>query len=203
MQTTSTIEMLKFCLSNTFNPGLAGTTVTGVGVDDFMDIIRQRGEYPSDRVQISKEYPEICRHLFVKNDFTTTRQGVVRVSPGMTIKEDMIVRYGTGREEEAFKVMWVDSSTIEVPKAEYLDVILYSRKHLADEGIDIESGWGVVAVLGVPTPEQTPPKRSTLERNAESIEAGGNGFDVTPEQYDESDSYWYGQGGNGEWITVK
>jgi hypothetical protein len=194
----TTIELLQFCRTNTFNPDWPGTTITGIGADDFVSAVLDRdGEW-----QTSKEYPEICQHLFVENDFTTTLQGVVQVVPGMAIKEDMAVRNGTGREEKPFKVMWVDASDTEVPKAKYLNLILYSREHLANEGIDIESDWGVVTVLGVPTLEQTPPKRSTLERNAESIEAGGNGFDVTPEQYDDSDSYWYGQGGNGEWITV-
>ena len=196
------IEMLDFCLANTFDPTRAGTTVTGITVDRFMWRVNSQHD-EGGRVEVSNEYPEICRHLFLRNRFTTTRRGVVQITPEMEVISEMVVRGGQEGKEEAYESLSVDASSVHPPKAEWLDVILYSREHLASEGIEIEGDWGVAAVLGVEKPTQTPLKRSTLERNAKGTDAGGNGFDVTAEQYAESDAYWYGQGSTGNWITVK
>jgi len=194
------LEMLGFCLSNTFDPARSGTTITGINAEDFMTQINQRASLELGTVEISDEYPDICRHFFVKNDFTTTLQGVVKVSDGTPVVSEMVTRGGQEDIEEAYEAHWVEAKSVEVPKAEFLDVILYSREHLRDEGIVIEGDWGVVTVLGVPTCEQTPPKRSTIERNSAGVDGGGNGKVVTAAQLSESDAYWHP---TGPWINVK
>jgi len=143
---------------------------------------------------------EICRHFFVKNDFTTTLQGVVKVSDDTPVVSEMVTRGGREDIEEAYKAHWVKAESVEVPKAEFLDVILYSREHLRDEGIVIDGDWGVVTVLGVPSCEQTPPTRVTLERNSAGTDAGGNGIEVAASMLSKSDAYWYP---TGTWINVK
>ena len=194
------IEMLGFCLSNTFDPTRSGTTITGITPEDFMTQINQRAALELGTVEISNEYPDICRHFFVKNDFTTTLQGVVKASDDVPVISKMVTRGGQEGVEEPYLAHWVESKSVEVPKAEFLDVILYSREHLKNEGIVIEGDWGVVTVLGVPTCEQTPPTRTTIERNAAGVDAGGNGKVVTAAQLSESDAYWYP---TGQWVNVK
>ena len=201
MTTVSNIEMLGFCLANTFDPERSGTTITGITAEDFMTQINERASLELGTVEISDEYPEICRHFFVKNDFTTTLQGVVKVpSDEGLVRDGPVKRGGQEDVEESYKAYWVEAQDVEVPKAEWLDVILYSREHLKDEGIIIEGDWGVVTVLGVPTCEQTPPTRVTIERNAAGVDAGGNGKKVSPAQLAKSDQYWYP---TGSWINVK
>jgi hypothetical protein len=198
--TINNLEMLGFCLSNTFDPTRSGTTITGIIAEDFMTQINQKASLELGTVEISDEYPEICRHFFVKNDFTTTLQGVVKVSDGTPVVSEMVTRGGREDIEEAYEAHWVEAKNVEVPKAEFLDVILYSREHLKDEGITIDGDWGVVTVLGVPTCEQTPPTRTTIERNSAGTDAGGNGIEVTASLLSKSDAYWYP---TGTWINVK
>ena len=120
---------------------------------------------------------------------------------------EKVTRGGQEDVEEPYTAYWVEAQDVEVPKAEFLDIILYSRKHLKheaelrnDPSLIIEGDWGVVTVLGVPTCEQTPPKRSTIERNSAGVDAGGNGKGVSKEQLAKSDQYWYP---TGPWINVK
>ena len=200
MADTANIEMLEFCLSNTFDPSRSGTTVTGIEADEFMIQINHRVGLAGTIIEVSDEYPEICRHLFIRNDFTTTLQGVVRVLDKTPVVSEMTTRGGREDLEEAYKAYWVEAENVEVPMAEFLDVILYSREHLRHEGISIEGDWGVVAVLGVPTCEQTPPTRVTLERNSAGTGAGGNGLTATDSMLSKSDAYWYP---TGAWINVQ
>jgi hypothetical protein len=166
-----------------------------------MSQVNQRASLGLGTVEASDEYSEICRHFFVKNDFTTTLQGVVKVSDSTPVVSEMVTRGGREDIEEPYKAFWVEAKNVEVPKAEFLDVILYSREHLLnEEGIEIDGDWGVVTVLGVPTCEQTPPTRVTLERNSAGSDAGGNGKIATAAMLSKSDAYWYP---TGAWINVK
>ena len=196
------LEMLGFCLSNTFDPTRSGTTVTGITSEDFMTQINQRASLELGTVEVSSEYPEICRHFFVKNDFTTTRQGVVAITSDLRplVVAAMVTRGGQEEVENPYKAYSISSENVDVPQAEFLDIILYSREHLKDEGIAIDGDWGVVTILGVPTCEQTPPTRVTLERNSVGTDAGGNGIEATASMLSKSDAYWYP---TGTWINVK
>ncbi len=199
--TVEDLEMLNFCLANTFDPNRSGTTITGISADDFTDKLNQLASLDLGVVEDSTDYPGICCHLFVRNDFTTTRQGVVAITSDLRslVVAEMVTRGGQEEVEEPYEAYSISSEAVDVPQAEWLDVVLYTQEHLKTEGIAIDGQWGIVTILGVPTCGQTPPKRSTLERNAD-IATGGNGIVASASMLAESDAYWYP---TGPWVNVK
>ena len=192
---TQTIEMLSFCAHMAWDAERGGTTVLGTTPEQFTDLLNKSLADGSCYLEKSLEYPDYCMHMFIDNT-TPTLQGVVDINhcPESAIRNG----YEKRREEElAYLTRWAERFDIEVPRACYLDAILYSREQCAREGIEIKADWGIVTILGVPTKEQSPPTPMTMMRNQLGIAFGGNGTEIDPALYEKAVEYW------SKWIIVK
>jgi hypothetical protein len=90
--------------------------------------------------------------------------------------------------ELAVLVRWFEG--VEVPVAEYLIPILYSRDQLAKEGSPINGDWGIVGCLYTSEPEEIPMAPITMMRNALGVEEGGSGVALCRDAYARSVEFW-------------
>lgn len=91
-------------------------------------------------------------------------------------------------EELPVRVRWFEG--VELPVANSLVVILYSREQLAKEGAPIAADWGIVGCLYTMKPEQIPMAPITMMRNALGVEEGGSGVPIDRAGYRRSVAFW-------------
>jgi len=88
-------------------------------------------------------------------------------------------------------VRWFEGLSAEqVPVANYLIVILYSREQLAKEGEAIAADWGIVGCLYTEEPEELPMAPITLMRNALGVAEGGSGVALDRAAYAKAVAFW-------------
>ena len=114
-------------------------------------------------------YAPFCKHLFLKND-TPTRAAFARI----TDDNRHLLRSGylARRDgERAVLERWFEG--LAAPRAEWLDVILYSHDQLVAEARDYpdeqpvpDCDWGIVSIIGVLEPSEPPMPPITQMRNA-------------------------------------
>jgi hypothetical protein len=93
---------------------------------------------------------------------------------------------------------WFPKEKIDVPVAEYLDIILYSREQILSESAAMNEeftlgeniAWGIVSVKAQLEDYETPMQPITILRNALGQDQGGSGVPLIREKYDESVAYW-------------
>ena len=90
-------------------------------------------------------------------------------------------------------------SSIDIPKADYLDIILYSREQIEKENeatgeANLPNGedfpWGVISIKTQNVPSELPMQPITMMRNAVGKEEGGSGVPLVREEYQASVDYW-------------
>jgi len=189
-----TIAMTDFAAGRHFNPDFAGTKITDLTADEFTLVLN--GKVAKGEIEEAPGYAPFCKHVFVRN-FTDALSGVVHITEGT--RPLLRVGYKARRPEELPVLeSWFDSSQVERDHAEWLDLVLYSRAQLAEEGVELPKGaeWGVVAILSATSPEEAPMKPITMMRNALGKDEGGSGVAINPEAYAKAVAYW------SEWATV-
>ena len=131
-------------------------------------------------------YAPFCK-LHVHRNWTSTRCLTVPVTDANRhlLRSAYEAR---NRDELPVLVRWFED--VEVPVADYLVVILYSREQLAREGSPIEADWGVVGCLYTATPEEIPMAPITMMRNALGVEEGGSGVPIDREAYQRAVAFW-------------
>ena len=138
-------------------------------------------------------YAPFCKHLFLKNE-SETRAAFERISEANRgfLRSGYVVR----REGElAVLERWFEG--IEAPRAEWLDVILYSYAQLVEEAKDFpeeqfvpECDWGIVSIIGVLEPLEPPMPPITQMRNALGRDQGGSGVALDAASYARAAEFW-------------
>lgn len=176
------IAMTDFAADRHFDPTFAGTKITDMTPEEFTAKVNELAE----GAELVEGYAPFCKHLFLRN-MTDAHAGVAEITP----KNESLLKSGyEARREDELPVLTRWFEGVEAPRAEYLDIVLYSREQLAEEGIEIDADWGVVAILGVMSPEEEPMAPMTMVRNALGKDEGGSGVALDREAYERSVKFW-------------
>lgn len=171
-----------------------GGTVFQLSIAEFETIVNLRYAESS----LEDGYAPFCKHLFVENDFTDV---VVNVLPITSENESQLRSKYEARNDKELPVLtrWFPFEAMgsELPKAKYLDLILYSREQINQENAaqgraeNAETApWGIVSIKAQDTDYELPMTPITAMRNALGREEGGSGIPVDREQYLEAVNYW-------------
>jgi hypothetical protein len=171
-------------------------------MSEFENIVNQRFQ-----ASLLKDgYAPFCKHLFVENDFTNAVPNVLKITP----ENEHLLRseYQARNERELpvltryFPASSVDTctSSIEIPKAKYLDLILYSREQIIKEDDaqgrtttrqeDTTCPWGIVSIKAQDVDYELPMTPITAMRNALGKEEGGSGVPLNRDEYLQAVAYW-------------
>lgn len=188
------IAMTAFAAGRHFDPTFAGTKITDLTSDEFT--LALNNKVAMSKTQDAPGYAPFCKHLFVEN-FTVAQSGVAPISEEN--RHLLKVGYKARRPEELPVLeSWFDSADVEPDDAGWLDIVLYSRAQLAEEGVELPEGaeWGIVAILSATGPEEAPMKPITMMRNALGKDQGGSGAPLDRDAYERAVAYW------SEWATL-
>jgi hypothetical protein len=171
-----------------------GGTVFSLSMAEFEGIVNARYQ----ESLLKDGYAPFCKHLFVENDFT---DAVVNVLPITPENEGMLRSTYVARNDKEVPVLtrWFPSELVgsNLPKAKYIDLILYSREQINKEN-DAQGGeanpftapWGIVSIKAQDTDYESPMTPMTAMRNALGKEEGGSGIPIDREKYMEAVNYW-------------
>lgn len=139
-------------------------------------------------LRVLEGYAPFCR-LHVHRNWTSTRCMAVPITD--TNRHLLHSAYeARSKDELPVLVRWLED--VDVPVADYLLPILYSREQLAREGEPIDADWGVVGCLYTREPEEIPMVPITMLRNALGVEEGGSGVPLDRGAYRRSVAFWEG-----------
>jgi hypothetical protein len=161
-------------------------------------------------------YAPFCKHIFIPNFIPSLSAGSIPLTAD-TIPL-LLSRYEARRDSELpVLVRYFPKSNPAVlkfiPKAKFLDIILYSREQILKEnaampsdtkepdGFSLSScyrgsadstawSWGIVSVKAQVEQFETPMTPITMMRNALGVSEGGSGIPLDREKYMESVKYW-------------
>jgi hypothetical protein len=174
------IELTEFSLRH-FDKTFGGTYIDMTS-EEFINILNQSS------YNVLDGYAGFCKLVVVQN-FTNAKTGTMKID--LTTLPYLKSGYSSRRPEElAVLSQWLEIPKRFVPKAEYLVVVVYSKQQLAKEGTIIDTGWGVVAILGQMCDSEEPMKPITMMRNALGIEEGGSDVKLDREAYEKSVKFW-------------
>ena len=200
--------------SNNSSDGYAGVVFTNT-ISEFETIINSR----YDPSLLIDGYAPFCKHLFLINDFTTSRVSVLPITesnmqclrsryeartelelPVLTRHFDRKALVLQKQQEMGNGVEAISDADI-FPVAKYLDLILYSREQIIKENIAMGKAvvaageeetapWGIVSIKAQDVNYELPMTPITILRNALGKEQGGSGVVLNREAYMESVNYW-------------
>lgn len=174
-------ELTQFAIDSHFDPDRAGTTIS-MTPESFQS--EARAMQPCC---IHDGYKPFCKLLFLVN-WTNVRTGTLLITP----KNEQFLKsaYRNRRPEELpVLVRWFEG-ILNVPKAKYLGLVLYSKKQLEKEGTRIAADWGVVAILGQMHSDEEPMTPVTAMRNALGYDEGGSAVAIDRDAYLRSVEFW-------------
>lgn len=180
-----------------FVPGFAGTLLN-TSPEEFEARVNVLVNVLADSDGIWADgYAPFCKHLFVRN-FTDALHGVARITP----ENVHLLRssYQARREGELpILVRSFPKDAVQPERAEWLDLILYSKEQMEHEGEMLRPGvrWAIVAVLSAAEPKEAPMTPATMLRNALGVAEGGSGAPLDRARYVDSVAYW------SEWANVQ
>lgn len=180
------------------DPNYTGARITTVNKVEFINHVRsyisENGGFNSCSVD---GYAPFCRHVFIPN-FTDAHVDAIEITNDILplIKSG----YRSRRPDElAVLCRWIDAKDVPggVPKADYLDLIFYSREQLNKEAqamnLKVQDGewdWGLISIKGQKVNYETPMQPITAMRNALGVEYGGSSDPIDPEKYKKSVDFW-------------
>jgi len=189
------------------NQGYTGT-IFDITIQEFEQIVNQR----YDPAQLQPGYAPFCKHLFVENDFTNACTNVLKITPE---NEHLLRTKYEARNEKELPVLVrffpqdLVGGRANLPRAKYLDLILYSREQINAENkaqgdasaattADSSSSspeeetapWGIVSIKAQDTDRELPMNPITNMRNALGKEHGGSGIPIDRDAYLEAVRYW-------------
>lgn len=179
------IAMTDFALRN-WEEG-ANNRIEGLRPEELVALCNEAGGLLTDG------YAPFCKHLFLENP-SETRAAFAPITE--ETRPFLRSGYVARREgERAVLERWFEG--LDAPRAEWLDVILYSHAQLVEEGRDFpgeqrvpDCDWGIVSIIGVLAPEEPPMPPITQMRNALGRAEGGSGVPIDPEAYDRAVAFW-------------
>lgn len=183
-------------------------TIFDISIAEFEDIVNHRFQEQNLR----DGYASFCKHLFVQNDFTDAKANVLRINDSnihllrskYEARNDqelpVLVRYFP----KELVMQQQQETIIDLPKAKYLDLILYSREQIRAENTaqcstleettskneEENAPWGIVSIKAQDVDHELPMNPITIMRNALGKEQGGSGVPIENEKYMESVNYW-------------
>ena len=208
------IELTKFGERH-FNKSFNGTKILDVPKEEFMEKVNnlyndmplshnKSGHILGNRVNTNKirpGYADFCKLFFVEN-FTETKTGTLPI----VLENYSYLRSGySSRRKEELAVLsrWLEIPSQFVPKAKYLNLVLYTREQLYDEWLcnpnkqkaefelAEDTDYGIVAILAQMTNLEEPMTPITMMRNALGKEHGGSGVKIDIEAYEKSVEFWW------------
>lgn len=170
-------------------------TVLDLSIAEFESIVNAR----YDESLLKPGYADFCKHLFVVNDFTTATTNVLPITSD---NEHLLrTRYEARNDKELpvlaryFPKELVDNASL--PKAKYLDLILYSREQISKENAAQGSApnpstapWGIVSIKAQDIDTELPMNPITMMRNSLGKAEGGSGVPLDRAAYLASVDYW-------------
>lgn len=172
-----------------------GGTIFTSSMEEFTKIVNERF---SEKL-LKDGYAPFCKHLFVENDFTDAR---VNVLPITSENEHLLRTEYVARNEKELPVLQryfpKELFGDDLPKANYLDLILYSRDQINKENEAMNKGkdpnetapWGIVSIKAQDIDHEHPMTPITAMRNALGKEEGGSGIPINKDAYMEAYQYW-------------
>ena len=165
-------------------------------IAEFEDIVNQR----FDASELQDGYAPFCKHFFVKNDFTDARVNVLKITPE---NEHLLRSSYDARNDKELPVLqrYFPHDAIpkaDLPVAQYLDLILYSRDQInqenaAQQGESSNSEtapWGIVSIKAQNVHRELPMTPITAMRNALGKSEGGSGVPLDAVEYRKAVDYW-------------
>jgi len=206
------VIITEFC-KRQFEHNASGTKITSTSPEDFErllddmygDVITEKlgllsetvSSVDSPMVRVENSDKPHCKYVIIDN-FTNARVGTMQI----TNENYQYLRSGySARREGELPVLsrWFELP-MNPPKAKYLVLVLYSREQLemehnefpetAGTPFEMDSDWGVVAILGQRYRKVEPKVPVTEMRNALPLEEGGNNTPLDKEYYERSVSFW-------------
>ncbi len=183
------IDITEFALRN-WQPDASGTRITGITPQALVDACNAA---TAQGTQLVDGYAPFCKHLFLLNE-TPTRCGFAPITDANRafLKSGYRARRAG---ERAVLERWFED--IEAPRAEWLDVILYSHVQLVVEAADFpeeqsvpDCDWGIVSIIGTLEAREPPMPPITQLRNALGASEGGTGQPVDTAAYETAVAFW-------------
>jgi len=172
-----------------------GGTIFVIGMEEFARIVNER--YLEENLKDG--YAPFCKHLFIENDFTDAR---VNVLPITKENEHLLRTEYVARNDKELPILqrFFPKELVgdDLPKAKYLDLILYSREQINKENEAMNKGkdpnetapWGIVSIKAQDVNHELPMTPITAMRNALGKEEGGSGIPIDRCAYMEAYKYW-------------
>lgn len=206
------IEFDPFTLRQ-FEPTFKGTNLSKVNIDELINLINSKWDeywkYVEGQKYLEKVKPTVhllpsqwdfCKYLVIENPYSEIRSAVLSI----TLQLYPFIRTGySARTPQELPVLsrWCELPPgFEMPRANYIVCVLYSRDQLFNEFVSKNENvefyfdenvlYGIVAILGTTTPEPEPLVPITTMRNCLGIEEGGNGTLMNRAEYMKSIEFW-------------
>ncbi len=185
-----TIAMTEFALRK-WEPDANGrTAIQGLPPDQLVALCNQA---IADGAELASGYALFCKHLFLENPSPTC----CGFAP-ITDANRQLIRsgYHSRREGElAVLERWFEG--LDAPRANYLDVILYSHAQLVKEAAAFpeeqavpDCDWGIVGIIPTLEPIEPPLPPITQLRNALGVAEGGSGVPIDVAAYNRAVAFW-------------
>ena len=192
------IVLDQFAFRHWDDPNYAGARITTISKEEFVAQVRKYIADHGGFDECSKEgYAPFCRHVFIPN---TTDAHVDCVEITDEIAKYIKSGYRSRRDDELpVLCRWIEKKDVPggVPKAEYLDLIFYSREQLVKEAaamnLELQPGdwdWGLISIKAQTVGYETPMQPITAMRNALGVEFGGSSDPIDPVKYRKSVDFW-------------
>lgn len=191
-----TIVLTKFAHARHFGPEARANKVYG-GTSSVLADLHREGE--AGRAIIRPGYADFCQLVFIPNE-TSTLNPVVQVTEANShLLRTSYTTRTSGANEVPYLERYFPRGSVPQERASWLGFVLYSGKHLRDVEGDLldfmnipiqDSDQGIVAILGLAGPEETPMTPMTMVRNALGPEFGGSGVPLDRAAYLRSVDFW-------------
>jgi len=175
-----------------FDPKFSGTKILDLSPKEFE--IYLMSDLNIQKMKLIDSKMNFCKYLIIPN-FTSAKSGSCEIT--MNNYQYLRSGYSSRRDGELSTLSRWFEFPIEIPKAKYLQIVLYSKDQLISESTSRNeevdpnlTDWNVIAILGQDSGTIEPMLPITMMRNALGMEEGGNGHPLDIEEYQKSVDFW-------------
>lgn len=196
------IELTNF-VKRQWKPDFSGTKMYGIDEKSFLSVCNLTSFHI---IEDHKSW-DFCKYVIICNgDKFDLDVKVSSVKIDHTVWPYIETGYSSRTENElavlSRYVRFPKGCSFELPKANYVGLVLYSREQLYKEYIvsgseskepfelSEDCDYGIVAIMGLNEPKLEPMLPITHMRNSLGKEQGGNGEPLDIDEYNKSVEYW-------------